>query len=135
LHNEKKTKALTVSSTEHEDVSVMTIVVCGDDKVIEQVKKQLNKLIDVIKVIDHTDIPSIQRELVILKVNATPAKRAEIYQLGDMFRAEVTDISPKSLTFALKGDPQKVENFIELLRPYGIKEMMKTGRISLLKES
>lgn len=126
--------SLTVSATEHESVSIMTIVVSGDDRVIEQVKKQLNKLIDVIKVSDHTDLPSVEREIVLVKVNAPPAKRAEIYQLGEIFRADIADISHKSVTLGVKGDPEKIDNFIDLLRPYGIKELMRTGRVSLLKE-
>jgi acetolactate synthase-1/3 small subunit len=126
--------SLTVSATEHEDVSVMTIVVKGDDRIIEQVKKQLNKLIDVIKVSEHTDMATVEREIVLIKVNAQPSKRAEIYQLGDIFNADIADISPKAITLGAKGDPEKIDNFIELLRPYGIKELMRTGRVSLLKE-
>ncbi len=126
--------SLAVSATEDENVSIMTIVVRGDDRVIEQVKKQLNKLIDVIKISDHTELPTVQMEIVLVKVNAQPAKRAEIYQLGEIFRAEIADISPKSITLGVKGDPNKIDNFIELMRPYGIKELMRTGRVSVLKE-
>ncbi|HOW84032.1 MAG TPA: acetolactate synthase small subunit [Spirochaetota bacterium] len=126
--------SLTVSATEQDNISVMTIVVRGDDRVIEQVKKQLNKLIDVIKVTDHTDLPCVQREIVLIKVNAPASKRAEIYQLGEIFRADIADISPKSITLGVKGEPDKIDNFIELLRPYGIKELMRTGRVSLVKE-
>ncbi len=126
--------SLTVSATEQEDVSIMTIVVRGDDRVIEQVKKQLNKLIDVIKVSDHTGIPTVERELVMVKVNAPPNKRSEIYQLGEIFRADIADISPRTVTLGVKGDPEHIDNFIELLKPYGIKELMRTGRVSLLKE-
>jgi len=126
--------SLTVSTTEDKDVSVMTISVHGDDKIIEQVQKQLNKLIDVIKVTDHTDLPAVQRELVLIKVNATPAKRQEIFQLAEIFHANIGDISAKSITFGLKGDKEKIDTFIELIRPYGIKELMRTGRVSLLKE-
>ncbi len=126
--------SLTVSATEQEDVSIMTIAVSGDDRVIEQVKKQLNKLIDVIKVSDHTDIPTVESELVLVKVSALPDKRSEIYQLGEIFRADIADISPKTITLGVKGDPVQINNFIELLKPYGIKELMRTGRVSLLKE-
>ena len=126
--------SLTVSATDQEDVSIMTIVVRGDDRIIEQVKKQLNKLIDVIKVSDHTGLPVVERELVMIKVNAQPNKRAEIYQLGEIFKADIADISPKSITLGVKGEPESIDNFIELLRPYGIKELMRTGRVSLLKE-
>ena len=126
--------SLTVSATDRDDVSVMTIVVHGNERVVEQVKKQLNKLIDVIKVTDHTDIPTVEREIVLVKVNAPANKRAEIYQLGEIFRADIADISPKSITLGVKGNPDKIDNFIELLKPYGIKELMRTGRVSMLKE-
>ncbi len=126
--------SLTVSATEQEDVSIMTIVVRGDNRVIEQVKKQLNKLIDVIKITDHTDLPTVEREIALVKVNAQPGKRAEIYQLGEIFRADISEISPKTITLGVKGDPEKIDNFIELLKPYGIRELMRTGRVSLLKE-
>jgi len=126
--------SLVVSGTEQEDISVMTIVVKGDNRIIEQVTKQLNKLIDVIKVTDHTGVPSVQRELVLIKVSATPTKRGEIVQLGEIYRANIGDISNKSITFSAKGDTEKIDSFIEILRPYGIKEIMRTGLISILKE-
>jgi len=126
--------SLSVSRTEHDDISVMTIMVKGDDRIIEQVKKQLNKLIDVIKVSDHSELPSVQRELALVKVNSTPAKRAEILQLADIFKAEVADISPKSITFSVKGNSEKIDRFIELSTPYGIKESMRTGLVSILKD-
>ena len=126
--------SLAVSQTEQEDVSVMTIVVRGDDRIIEQVKKQLNKLIDVIKVSDHSEYPSIQRELALVKVNAQPAKRSEVYQIAGIFRAEIVDISLKTVTLELTGEPERIDNFSELLRPYSIKELIRTGRISMSKE-
>ncbi|MBP7602998.1 MAG: acetolactate synthase small subunit [Spirochaetes bacterium] len=126
--------SLAVSQTEQEDVSVMTIVVRGDDRIIEQVKKQLNKLIDVIKVSDHSEYPSVQRELALVKVNAQPSKRSEVYQLAEIFRAEIVDISLKTITLELTGEPEKIDNFIELMRPYSIKELIRTGRISMNKE-
>lgn len=126
--------SLTVSATEKEDVSIMTIVGIGDDRVIEQIKKQLNKLIDVIKITDHTLMPAIERELALIRVNAQPAKRAELYNLGEIFNAEMTDISTRSITFSVTGDPCWIDNFIELLKPYGIKELMRTGKVSMLKE-
>ncbi|MDA3824012.1 MAG: acetolactate synthase small subunit [Bacteroidales bacterium] len=125
---------LTVSETELSNISVMTLVVRGDDKIIEQVKKQLNKLIDVIKISDHTNMPSVEREMALIKVNASPVKRPEIFQLAEVFRADLASITPKCITLGVKGDPEKIDNFIELLRPYGIKELRRTGRISLLKE-
>jgi len=126
--------SLAVSNTCHDEVSVMTIVVSGDDRVIEQVKKQLNKLIDVIKISDHTDISSIQREFILIRVSAQPKTRSEIIKLGEVFNANISEISPKSITLGIKGDPDKIDEVVELLRPYGIKELMRTGRISMLKD-
>lgn len=126
--------SLAVSNTCHEDVSVMTIVVSGDDRVLEQVKKQLNKLIDVIKVSDHTDVSSIQRETILIRVNAQPGKRAEIIKLGEVFNANIAEVSSRSITLGIKGEPERIDEAVELLRPYGIKEMMRTGRISMLKD-
>lgn len=126
--------SLAVSETEQPDVSVMTIVVKGDDRVIEQVKKQLNKLIDVIKVSDQLPAESVQRELVLVKIMANPAKRPEIYQLAEIFRAEIVAISKRTITIEATGEPERIDNFIELIRPYGIKELIRTGRVSLSKE-
>lgn len=126
--------SLSVSKTENEDISIMTIVVNGDDRILEQVKKQLNKLIDVIKVSDHSQQASIHRELALVKVNCPPAKRGEIMQLSNLFMAEMADISMKSITFAVKGDSETIDKFIELATPYGIKESMRTGLVSILKE-
>ena len=126
--------SLSVSKTEHDDISIMTIVVKGDDRIIEQVKKQLNKLIDVIKVSDHSELPSVQRELALVKVSSTPAKRPEILQLADIFKAEVSDISHKSITFSVKGNTEKIDRFFEIVTPYGIKESMRTGIVSILKD-
>lgn len=126
--------SLAVSETEQPDVSVMTIVVKGDDRVIEQVKKQLNKLIDVIKVSDQLPAESVQRELVLVKIMANPAKRPEIYQLAEIFRAEIIAISKRTITIEATGEPERIDNFIELIRPYGIKELIRTGRVSLSKE-
>ncbi len=126
--------SLAVSETEQPDVSVMTIVARGDDRVLEQVKKQLNKLIDVIKVTDHEPSMSVQRELMLIKLNAQPSKRPEIYQLAEIFRAEIVSLSTKSITIEATGDPERIDNFIELVRPYGIKELIRTGRVSLAKE-
>jgi len=127
-------RSLAVSATDQPNISVMTIVVRGDDRVIEQVKKQLNKLIDVIKVSDHTNASSVQCELALVRINAAPNKRAEISQLGEIFHADIADISAKSITLVVKGDPGRIEDFIELVRPYGIKELMRSGRVSLSKE-
>jgi acetolactate synthase I/III small subunit len=126
--------SLTVNKTHMADMSVITIVVRGDDRIIEQVKKQLNKLIDVIKVSDDLAAKSIQRELAIVKVNCTPAKRVEVFQIAQTFRAEIIDMSQKSVTLEVIGEPNRIENLIEIIRPYGIQDLVQTGRVSFPKE-
>ncbi len=126
--------SLAVSETESPDVSVMTIVVRGDDRIIEQVKKQLNKLIDVIKVTDHNPDNAVQREIVLAKLNTTPSKRNEVYQLAQIFGARIVGVSNKTIILEMVSDPETVDNFIELLRPYAIKELIRTGRVSILKD-
>ena len=107
----------------------------ADDRVNEQVKKQLNKLIDVIKITDHTDLNTIERENILIRVNVPPSKRTEVFQLVEVCGADVIDISSKSIIVGMKGEPEEVDSLIELLHPYGIKELMRTGRLSMLKES
>jgi len=126
--------SLSVSKTQEEDISVITLVVHGDDRVIEQVKKQLNKLIDVIKVTDHTDIPSAEREVAMIKVQLTPQKRVEIFQIAQTFKAEIIDITQKTLTLEIMGHPTTIDNFIDIISSYGIKDMIRSGRISFARE-
>lgn len=125
--------SLTVSETEQEDISIMTIVVRGNDKIIEQVKKQLNKLIDIIKIVDHSELPSIQRELAMIKVNVPAAKRQEIFQTAQLFKAEIVDVADKAIILSVDADPERIDNLIELLKPYAVKELIRSGRISMLK--
>ena len=125
--------SLTVSATEQEDISIMTIVVRGNDKIIEQVKKQLNKLIDTIKITDHSEVPSIQRELAMIKVNVPTAKNQEIFQAAQLFKAEIVDVANKTITLSVDAEPEQIDSLIELLRPYAIKELIRSGRISMIK--
>lgn len=124
-------ESLAVSITDDPSVSRMTIVVAGDDTVLEQINKQLNKLIEVIKVIDYTDMVFVERELAMIKVNAETKNRAEIMQLVDIFRAKIIDISDKTFTVEVTGSGAKVDAIEKLLEPYGIIEMVRTGRIAL----
>ncbi|MFW6365954.1 MAG: acetolactate synthase small subunit, partial [Spirochaetota bacterium] len=126
--------SLSVSKTQDEEISVITIVVHGDDRVIEQVKKQLNKLIDVIKVHDHTMVPAAQREVAMVKVQLTSTKRVEVFQIAQTFSAEIIDISQKSISLEVVGHPTKIDNFIEIIRSYGIKELIRSGRISFARD-
>lgn len=128
-------ESLAVSITDDVTVSRMTIVVSGDDAVLEQITKQLNKLIDVIKVIDYTDMPVVERELAMIKVNAEPKNRAEIMQLVDIFRAKIIDISERTFTIEVTGSVAKVNALESLLEPYGIQEMVRTGKIAMARGS
>lgn len=125
--------SLTVGVTENPDISRMTIVVHGDEHVIEQVTKQLNKLIDIIKVVDISPLDSVDRELALLKVTADPEKRAEIIQIVNIFRAKIVDVSAKSLIVEVTGSTDKINALEELMRPFGIKEMVRTGKVALVR--
>ena len=126
-------ESLSVGETLDPSVSRMTIVVTGDEFVIEQVTKQLHKLIDVIKVSDLTDDTHVERELVLVRVNAEPQYRAEILRIGDIFRAKVIDVTPVSYTLEATGDQAKIEAMIELLRPMGIQELIRTGKVAIAR--
>ena len=128
-------ESLSVGETLDTTSSRMTIVVRGDEFVIEQVMKQLHKLIDVIKVTDLTDDSHVARELVLVRVNAEPQHRAEILRTADIFRAKVVDVTAASFTLEATGDEAKVEAFIELLRPIGIQELVRTGRVAIARGS
>lgn len=126
-------ESLSVGETLEPSISRMTIVVQGDDLIVEQIKKQLNKLIDVIKVIDLTGEEFVGRELILAKVNAEPGVRAEVLRIADIFRAKVVDVTPKTYTLECTGDESKVTAFIELLRPYGIQEVARTGKVAIAR--
>lgn len=124
-------ESLTVGVTENEAVSRMTIVVTGDDTVVEQVTKQLNKLIEVIKVSDLTKESYVNRELVLIKVTAESSNRAEIMQIVNIFRARIVDVAPKSLIIEVTGDEGKLDALIGMLKQFGIKEIVRTGTLAL----
>jgi acetolactate synthase-1/3 small subunit len=124
-------ESLTVGVTENENISRMTIVVAGDDTVVEQVTKQLNKLIEVIKVSDLTKELYVDRELVLIKVTADSSNRGEIMQLVDVFRARIVDVAAKSLIIEVTGDAGKITALIDTLKQFGIKEIVRTGTLAL----
>lgn len=126
-------ESLSVAETLDPHVSRMTIVTSGDDKVLEQINKQLNKLINVIKVYDFTGEEHIERELALIKVNLTADSRSEILSIVDIFRAKVVDVSPRTYTIEITGDEEKISALTELLRPFGIKEIVRTGRIAMAR--
>jgi len=125
--------SLSVAETEDETVSVMTIVVDGDDRIADQVKKQLNKLIEVIKVRDLTEQEYVSRELALVKVDAEASKRSEILQISEVFKGRVVDISHETVTLEVTGNTSKIDAIINLLKPYGIKEMARTGKVALMR--
>jgi acetolactate synthase-1/3 small subunit len=126
-------ESLAVSITEDPTVSRMTIVVGGDEKSLEQIEKQLNKVVEVIKVFDYSNTPSVDRELALVKVTAGPDKRAEIMQISDIFRGKIIDVSDRTLTIEVTGTVEKVDAFQSLLAPHGIKELVRTGKIALTR--
>jgi acetolactate synthase-1/3 small subunit len=126
--------SLSVGPTEEVGVSRMTIVTRGDDQIMEQIIKQLNKLIDIVKVVDLTFESFVERELVLAKVATTTETRSEIMQIAEIFRAKVVDISPRTLTLEATGSQQKVDAFIKMLTPFSIKEIARTGQVALKRE-
>jgi acetolactate synthase-1/3 small subunit len=124
-------ESLAVGHSEQPGISRMTIAVESDH--VEQVVKQLYRLIEVIKVSDVTDDPTVEREMVVIKLHAPPAVRHEIVSMSGVFDAKVVDVGATTLIVEMTGTPAKVENFIEVVRPYGIKEMMRTGRIAMVR--
>ncbi|MDI9394087.1 MAG: acetolactate synthase small subunit [Euryarchaeota archaeon] len=125
--------SLAVGVTEDPDISRMTIVVHGDGHVLEQVTTQLNKLIDVINVTDIRADDAVERELALIKVAADVETRAEIIQIANIFRARIVDVAPKSMTVEVTGDEGKIQAIEKLLRQFGIEEMVRTGKIALVR--
>lgn len=125
--------SLSVAVTQDPEISRMTIVVSGDDLVLEQVKKQLNKLIDVIKVVDLSGEESIEREMALIKVSAPNDAKAEIMRIVDIFRGKIVDVGTSTLTVEVTGSNDKIRAIEKLLRPFGIKEMARAGRIGLAR--
>lgn len=124
-------RGIAAGETEDPTVTRIVMVMEGDDRIIDQVKKQLGRLIDVIKITDLTDIPSVDRELALVKVSSTLSRRTEVFQIVDIFRGKVVDIAHKSLIIEVTGVTEKVEALIEILKPFGIKEIVRTGKISI----
>lgn len=127
--------SLAVGETEDPEISRMTIVVKGDNSVLEQVTKQLNKLIDVIKVNDFSDVEYVQRGLALIKINVNKSNRAEIMQMVSIFRTRIIDISQDSMIVEITGDDDKIDAFVRMVMPYGIKEMCRTGEVALARGS
>lgn len=127
-------ESLCVAETTDPLVSRLTLVTTGDLTVVEQIKKQLNKLINVIKVIDYIDTAFVQREMALIKVRAKPENRAEILRMVDIFRSRVVDVGIECYTVEVTGDEDKITAFLALLKPMGIKEIARTGAIAMARE-
>ncbi len=124
-------ESLSVAPALDPTISRMTIVTSGDDQVLEQITKQLNKLIDTIKIIDFTGQDFIEREMGMIKVTAEEGTRAEVLRIVDIFRGKVVDVTPRSYTIEVTGSPAKIDAVVELLRPLGIKELVRSGPVVL----
>jgi acetolactate synthase-1/3 small subunit len=127
-------ESLSVGETLDPSVSRMTIVSRGDDRIIEQVIKQLRKLVDVIKVTDLNEASFVDREMILIKVSAKEKTKAEILRVNDIFRGKIVDLSPTSYTFEITGDEGKIDAFIKLIKPFGVKEIVRTGKVAISRE-
>ncbi len=126
-------ESLAVGQTENPDVSRMTVVVPGDDAILEQVRKQLSKLVDTIKVQDFEDDSSVLRDLMLVKVKANSSVRSEIIEIVDVFKATIVDMTPNGVIVEITGEEGRLERFLNMMRPYGIVETMRTGRIAMAR--
>ena len=124
---------LNVGPTHNPKTSRMTIVTRGDDATVEQIVKQLNKLVNVLEVQDFRDADYVDRELVLVKVKVDSKTRAEVMQITDIFRAKIVDVQPKSLTIEISGNESKVEKFLSLMDTFGVKGLTRTGKVALLR--
>ena len=126
-------ESLCVAETVDPTISAMTIVTRGSEAILEQVLKQLNKLINVIKVVDFQDVEHVSREMVLVKVNATERNREEILRTTEIFRGRVIDVSPRTYTVEITGTEEKIKAFLTLAKPLGIKELVRTGPIAMIR--
>ena len=127
--------SISVGASEHPQMSRMTIVVQGDETILEQVTKQLHKLVEVVKISDISKENYVDRELVLIKVQADPQVRGEIMQLAEIFRAKIVDVAPKTLVLEVTGDAGKIQAIIQSLKKFGIRELVRTGKIAMLRGS
>jgi acetolactate synthase I/III small subunit len=125
---------LNVAPTQQANTSRMTIVTVGDDATLDQIVKQLNKLVNVLEVVDFRESEFIDRELVLIRVTVNAKTRAEIMQMTDIFRAKIVDVQPKSLTIEITGDESKIDKFLRLMNTFGVLELTRTGKIALARK-
>lgn len=127
-------ESLSVGETIDPAISLMTIVTSGDDRIVEQITKQLNKLIDVIKVTDYVEFDHVEREMVLIKVAPKKNDKTEFLKLAEIFRGRIVDSGPVTFTVEITGNEKKIAAFIELIKPFGIKEFVRTGRVAIARE-
>ncbi|MSR57647.1 MAG: acetolactate synthase small subunit [Planctomycetaceae bacterium] len=127
--------SLAVGATENPELSRMTFVVHGDEKTLDQVRKQLEKIVTVVRVIDFSKENFVERDLMLIKVTTDGGKRSEVHELVDIFRAKIVDVGPIHVMIEIAGQERKIEAFIDVMRPYGIIELVRTGRIALLRSA
>jgi acetolactate synthase-1/3 small subunit len=127
--------SLAVGRTDDPTLSRMTIVIVGDDRVVEQVRKQLVKIVEVVKVQDFAGLDTVSRDLMLISVACTPEKRPEILSLIEMFSGKVVDIGPKFVMVEVAGPENKIEAFIDLCRPYGVKSIVRTGTVAMARQA
>ena len=127
--------SLAVGETEDPHLSRITVVVVGDDRMLEQIRKQLEKIVTVVNVLDISRQDFVERDLMLLKVDAPPDRRAELQALVEIFRGRIVDVGPDQMMIEISGKESKLEAFVEAIRPYGIRELARTGRIALVRNS
>ncbi|MDH3393613.1 MAG: acetolactate synthase small subunit [Desulfobulbaceae bacterium] len=126
-------ESLSVNQTLEADISCLTLVTNGDDAIVEQITKQLHKLIDVIKVTDNSEADCVEREMILIRVKAEANTRAEVLRIIDIFRGKVVDVGPKTYMIEMTGNANKLQAVVDLLRPIGIQEIVRTGTIAMLR--
>jgi acetolactate synthase-1/3 small subunit len=127
-------ESLSVGETIDPAVSLMTIVTTGDDQIVEQITKQLNKLIDVIKVVDFIEVDHVEREMVLIKVSPRKVDKTEFLKISEIFRGRIVDSGATTFTVEVTGDEKKIAAFIELIKPFGVKEFVRTGTVAIARE-
>jgi acetolactate synthase-1/3 small subunit len=127
--------SLAVGATESPELSRMTFVVHGDEKTLDQVRKQLEKIVTVVRVIDFSKENYVERDLMLIKVSTDHGKRSEVHELVDIFRARIVDVSSSHVMIEISGQERKIEAFIDIMRPFGILELVRTGRVALLRSA
>lgn len=128
-------ESITAGVTIDPQITVITMVTSGDDAIVEQITKQLNKLIDVIKVVDLTELDHVEREMMLIKVAPKKDNRVEVLRTAEIFRGRIVDSSQNTYTIEITGNERKLEAFIDLMKPLGIKEMVRTGKVAIARES